>query len=184
MSTPDWSTLPVPEDDGAAAHLQGMALPAVVLPATSGEPVALAALDGLAVLYVYPMTAEPDAPPPDDWDQIPGARGCTPQSCAFRDHAAELHGLGVRHLFGISAQTTAAQQEAKARLHLPFELLSDAAGELRAALDLPSFEAGGRKLLKRITLIADAGRIVDVLYPVFPPDRNAEEVAERLARRG
>ncbi len=183
MSTPDWSMLPVPKDDGAAAHLAGMTLPALSLPATSGETVDLAALDGLAVLYVYPMTAEPDAPPPDDWDQIPGARGCTPQSCAFRDHAAELRTLGVRHLFGISAQTPAAQAEAKARLHLPFDLLSDEAGALRAALALPSFEAGGRTLLKRLTLVAEAGRIAEVFYPVFPPDRNALEVVERLARR-
>ncbi|TVQ35094.1 MAG: peroxiredoxin [Geminicoccaceae bacterium] len=180
MSTPDWSTLPAPEDDGAAAHLPGMALPAVTLPSTAGTPLNLAALDGLTVLYVYPMTAEPDVPLPDDWDAIPGARGCTPQSCAFRDHAAELRALGVDHLFGISAQTPEAQAEAKVRLHLPFELLADADGALAAALRLPTFAAGGRRLLKRVTLIARDGRIEDVLYPVFPPDRNALAVIERL----
>jgi peroxiredoxin len=183
MTAPDWSTLPAPVDDGAAAHLRGMTLPAVRLPSTSDEAVDLGGLDGLAVLYVYPMTAEPGVPLPDDWDVIPGARGCTPQSCAFRDHAAELASSGVRHLFGVSTQTPEAQAEAKARLHLPFDLLSDHAGRLTAALRLPTFEAGGRRLTKRLTLIAEGGRIVAVFYPVFPPDRNAADVLTWLRAR-
>jgi peroxiredoxin len=158
-------------------------LPTVGLPSTSGVVVDLGRLDGLAVLYVYPMTAEPGVPLPDDWDVIPGARGCTPQSCAFRDHAADLAALGVRHLFGVSTQTPAAQAEAKARLHLPFDLLSDHEGKLGVALHLPTFEAGGRRLAKRLTLIAEDGRIVAVFYPVFPPDRNAADVLAWLRAR-
>jgi peroxiredoxin len=176
MSTPDWSTLPVPEDDGAANHLHGVRLPALTLPSTAGDAVDLGMLDGLAVLYIYPMTAEPGSAQPEGWDAIPGAKGCTPQSCAFRDHASDLAELGVRHLFGISAQSPAAQAEAKARLRLPFDLLSDADGALGRALDLPSFQAGGRQLLKRLTLVAEDGRIVAVFYPVFPPDQNAADV--------
>lgn len=173
--------LPVPEDDGAAGHLAGMRLPDIRLASTAGDRVDLAALNGTAVLYLYPMTGRPGVALPDGWDGIAGARGCTPQSCAFRDHFSDLQALGVDHLFGISAQNTDYQREAKDRLHLPFDLLSDAAGALRDALDLPVFEVEGMVLLKRMAIIAREGVIENVLYPVFPPDRNAADVIDWLS---
>lgn len=180
----DWSTLPAPQDDGAAAHLPGMRLPDVALPATTGARVRLAGLRGTVVLYVYPMTAEPGVDLPPDWGEIPGAKGCTPQSCAFRDHFAELRAAGADAVFGVSTQTTAAQGEAAARLALPFPLLSDADLALARALHLPTFEAGGRVLHKRLTLIARDGAVQSVFYPVFPPDRNAQDVLDRLRAGG
>jgi len=179
----DWSTLPAPRDDGAAAHLPGMRLPDVALPATSGESVRLSDLEGRVVLYVYPMTAEPGVDLPPDWGEIPGAKGCTPQSCAFRDHWAELRAAGADAVFGVSTQTPAAQSEAAARLSLPFPLLSDADLALARALGLPTFEAGGRVLHKRVTLIVRDGVIETVFYPVFPPDRNAQDVLDLLTAR-
>ncbi len=179
----DWSTLPVPVDDGAVKHLTGAQVPRLSLPATDGTAVDLSALPGLTVVYVYPMTGRPDTPLPDGWDMIPGARGCTPQSCAFRDHFAELAALGVTRLFGLSTQDTAYQREAAERLHLPFALLSDAALSLAHALSLPLFEAGGRKLIKRMTLIIENGLITQVFYPVFPPDRSAADVIGWLRAR-
>lgn len=176
----DWSQLPQPEDDGAAAHLTGMAVASVVLPATDGSAVDLAALGGTTVLYVYPMTGRPDAPLPDGWDGIPGARGCTPQSCAFRDHHAELKSLGVDHLYGLSTQTTAYQAEAAERMHLPFALLSDADHGFGQAMRLPTFEADGMTLLKRLTMVVREGHVAKSFYPVFPPDRNAQDVMDWL----
>lgn len=167
--------LPVPEDDGAADHLPGLDLPALALPATDGSVATLSALAGRWVLYVYPMTGTPGVALPEGWDEIPGARGCTPQACAFRDHHAELRAAGAGVL-GVSAQDPADQREARERLGLPFALLSDAGLELKRALGLPTFEAGGRELFRRLTLIAADGRIEKVFYPVFPPDRNAGEV--------
>ena len=172
----DWSKLPVPVDDGGAAHLLGMRLPAIELAATDGRMVDLSDLPGLAVVYAYPMTGRPGVPLPDGWDAIPGARGCTPQSCAFRDHAAELRELGVASLFGLSSQDTAYQAELAARLHLPFAILSDARFRLADALRLPCFEVAGTRLLKRLTMVLSAGRIEKVFYPVFPPDRSAGDV--------
>jgi peroxiredoxin len=165
--------LPVPSDDGAANHLTGAALPSVTLPATSGELVALDGLDGPTVLFVYPKTGRPGVPLPTDWDQIPGARGCTPQSCAFRDLHAEFAALGVR-VYGLSSQSSSYQLEARARLHLPFELLSDQHLALHAALRFPVFSADGETLYKRLTLVCDGPLIRHVFYPVFPPDRNAQ----------
>ncbi|QMU57084.1 MAG: redoxin family protein [Boseongicola sp.] len=176
----DWSQIPAPEDDGLADHLLGMALPAVALEATDGASVDLSALEGRSVVYVYPMTGRPDVALPDGWDGIPGARGCTPQSCAFRDHFDELKGLGVRHLFGLSVQGSDYQREAVARLHLPFPVLSDAGLVLADALQLPRFEAGGATLLKRMAWVAEDGVIVRVFYPIFPPDRNAADVVAWL----
>lgn len=173
-ATPDWSAIPAPGDDGACDHLPGMRLPAINLPATDGTAVNLAGLPGRSVVYAYPRTGQPGVPNPPGWDLIPGARGCSPQSCAFRDHFAELKTLGVAHLFGLSVQPTDYQREAATRLHLPFPLLSDASGELTAALNLPTFEVAGMRLLKRFTLVIDDGVIRHVFYPVFPPDRNAE----------
>jgi len=176
--------LPVPEDDGACAHLAGMRLPPVTLISTSGHSVDLARLAGLAVVYVYPRTGRPDQELPTGWNAIPGARGCTPQSCAFRDHYRELRDLGVGSLFGLSTQDTAYQREAVARLHLPFELLSDEKLEFAQALKLPTFSVDGMTLIKRLTLIARDGVIEQVFYPVFPPDANAPEVVSWLRSSG
>ncbi|CAM3748485.1 peroxiredoxin [Deinococcus frigens] len=164
-----------PQDDGACDHLPGLRLPVLILPATGGPPMDLSALPGLTVLYAYPRTGQPDQPLPTDWDIIPGARGCTPQSCAFRDHYAELAAAGAR-VFGLSTQDTADQAEAAGRLHLPFPLLSDAELRLAHALKLPTFEVDGLTLLRRVTLIVRDGVIHKVFYPVFPPDQNAAQV--------
>jgi peroxiredoxin len=180
--------LPVPVDDGAADHLRGMPVPSIALPSTSGRTVDLSALRGRTVVYIYPRTGRPDKEVPKGWDEIPGARGCTPQSCAFRDSYAQFETLGAR-VFGLSTQTTAYQQEAKSRLHLPFELLSDADLALTRALRLPTFEFAWSfgdqpaTLIKRLTLVIRDGRIERVFYPVFPPDKNAEEVHAWLVRQ-
>jgi peroxiredoxin len=172
--------LPVPVDDGACAHLAGSALPAVALRSTAGRLVTLAALRGRTVVYGYPRTGRPDQEPPAGWNEIPGARGCTPQACAFRDHHAELRALGAQ-VFGLSTQTTEYQQEAAARLHLPFELLSDAELALTRALRLPTFEVQGMVLIRRLTLVLRDGLVEHVFYPVFPPDRNAADVIAWLS---
>lgn len=179
----DWSTLPVPADDGAADHLAGRRLPSLELPATDGRAVNLATLRGRVVVYAYPRTGQPGTPLPDGWDGIPGARGCTPQSCAFRDHFTDLRALGVDHLFGLSTQDTDWQTEAAARLHLPFALLSDAELTLARALDLPTMDVAGETLLRRMALVIEEGIIVKVFYPVFPPDRNAAAVMDWLRSR-
>lgn len=167
--------LPRPADDGAAAHLVGTQLPAVILASTDGTRVDLGSLRGRWVVYVYPMTGRPGVSLPEGWDDIPGARGCTPQSCSFRDHYRELSDLQTG-VFGLSAQTTAYQREARDRLHLPFELLSDDRLALKTALGLPTFAVAGMELFKRLTLVAEDGVITKVFYPVFPPDRNADDV--------
>lgn len=173
--------LPVPVDDGASDHLLGMRLPLVPLISTAGRVVDLAGLPGRTVVYCYPRTGRPGVESPKGWDEIPGARGCTPQSCAFRDHHEELRALGAR-VFGLSTQTTGDQQEAVERLHLPFELLSDAGLSFAGALRLPTFEVESMTLLKRLTLIISGGRVEKVFYPVVPPDKNAEEVIAWLVR--
>ncbi|MCV2874946.1 peroxiredoxin [Rhodobacteraceae bacterium XHP0102] len=178
----DWETIPAPVDDGAADHLRGERLPDMALRASDGHSVRLAALRGLTVIFAYPRTGRPDVALPDGWNDIPGARGCTPQSCAFRDLYAELRALGVDHLFGLSTQDSAYQAEAVARLHLPYAMLSDQELALRDALRLPSFEVAGEVLLKRLTLIIRDGIIEDVIYPVFPPDENASQVVKRLTK--
>lgn len=174
--TPDWATIPAPVDDGATNHLVGLRLPSVPLPATDGSAYDLSALPGLVVVFAYPRTGTPGVSNPEGWDLIPGARGCTPQSCAFRDTHAELKALGVDHLFGLSTQTTAYQQEAAERLHLPFPILSDAKLEFANAVSLPTFEAGEMTLLKRCTLIIRDGTVEHVFYPVFPPDQSANDI--------
>jgi len=178
MQFPD--DLPVPEDDGAAAHLSGMAFPDISLPATDGSNIALAALSGRTVVYAYPRTGQPGQALPTGWDDIPGARGCTPQSCGFRDHFAELKQLGATAVFGLSTQDSAYQREVRDRLQLPFELLSDEDLALSKAIDLPLFEVDGMTLMKRLALIVRDGRIEHVLYPVFPPDSNAADVIDWL----
>jgi peroxiredoxin len=173
--------LPIPVDDGASDHLPGTRLPSVPLRSTAGTVVKLVSLTGRTVVYCYPRMGRPDEEMPQDWDEIPGARGCTPQSCAFRDHHAELRSLGAR-VFGLSAQGTEYQREAAQRLRLPFELLSDQELAFAKALGLPVFEAEGMTLLKRLTLVVNDGRIEKVFYPVFPPNENAEEVIEWLSQ--
>ena len=168
--------IPVPQDDGAARHLAGMRLPDLALPATQGAPVNLSKLKGRTVVYIYPRTGVPGVDLPAGWNEIPGARGCTPQSCSFRDHFAELGRLSVTHLFGLSTQDTVYQREAAARLKLPFPLLSDETLALGRALKLPTFSAAGMTLFKRMALIIDGGVIAKAFYPVFPPDKNAEQV--------
>ncbi len=179
---PDWSTIPAPVDDGATAHLPGMKMPAVNLPATDGRTVDLASLPSRIVVYAYPRTGKPGIALLDGWDMIPGARGCTPQSCAFRDHYAELKALGVLEVFGLSTQSNDYQREAAERLHLPFAILSDDNMALTRALKLPTFETSGLTLLKRFTLIIKDGVIEHVFYPVFPPDRNADDVMAWLRK--
>lgn len=176
------ANLPVPVNDGAADHLVGLEVPQLRLDSSEGvvDLVELAAT--LAVLYVYPATGLPGRPSPDGWDAIPGARGCTPQSCAFRDHAGELAELGAR-VAGLSAQPLAAQIEFARREHMPFPVIADPALELRQALGLPTFEFAGATLYKRVTLVLEASRVAHVFYPVFPPDRNAAEVVAWLADR-
>ncbi len=175
--------LPVPADDGAADHLTGMQIPRLELPTTDGFGVDLAeAAQRLLVVFVYPRTGRPGQPLPPGWDDIPGARGCTPQACAYRDQHAELAALGARVL-GLSSQTTAYQAEAAERLGLPYPLASDPVFAVAEALDLPTFEVEeiGR-LYKRLTFVARAGVIEHVIYPVFPPGSDAEEVVRWLSR--
>jgi len=175
--------LPVPEDDGAAAHLTGMALPEVSLPSTLGGTVDLAKLSrDRLVAYVYPRTGTPGQPSPAGWDDIPGARGCTPQSCAYRDSLAEFTSLGST-VVGIGAQSPSAQREFAEREHIPYPLLSDRGLRLRNVLRLPTFDVEGMTLYKRLTFIAEGGKIAKTFYPVFPPDRNAAEVLSWLASR-
>jgi peroxiredoxin len=172
--------IPAPEDDGGARHLPAMKVADLALPATSGAAVNLARLAGRTVLYIYPRTGVPGVDLPPGWNDIPGARGCTPQSCGFRDHFADLKGLGVSHLFGLSTQGTDYQREAAERLHLPFAILSDAGLSFTRAMRLPTFTVVGMTLLKRMALVLDDGVIANVFYPVFPPDRNAAEVVAWL----
>jgi peroxiredoxin len=175
--------LPVLVDDGAADHLVGLAVPEVRLPSTRGGAVDLAELaEGRLVAFVYPRTGVPGEPLPAGWDDIPGARGCTPQSCAFRDSLAEFSALGAA-VVGISAQVPAEQEEFAEREHIPFALLGDAEMRLAVALRLPTFAIEGMKLYRRLTFVAEGGLIVKAFYPVFPPDRNATEVLAWLRDR-
>jgi peroxiredoxin len=172
--------LPVPEDDGAADHLEGTRIPRLELPTTDQRALDLAeAAQQLLVLYIYPRTGTPGEALPTGWDDIPGARGCTPQACAFRDLHAEIAAAGA-HTLGLSAQSLAKQHEVVERLGLPYALASDPLLTVAEALGLPTFDVDGMRLYKRLTLIADAGEIVKVFYPVFPPNRNAAEVLEWL----
>jgi peroxiredoxin len=176
------ANLPVPEDDGGADHLTGMAMPALVLDSSQG-PVALAELcSETAVIYIYPHTGVPGEPLAEGWDAFPGARGCTPESCGFRDHAAELAAAGAR-VAGLSGQTLAAQVEFAERNRMPFPVIADPQLRLRDALSLPTFELNGLTYLRRLTLVAQRGTIGKAFYPVFPPDRHASEVLAWLTRR-
>lgn len=173
----DWSKIPAPTNDGAADHLLGMKIPPIGLRATDDTLVTLSALPGRVVVFAYPRTGEPGKIAlVDDWDMVPGARGCTPQTCSFRDLFGELKAAGAAHVFGLSTQSNAYQIEMASRLHLPFPVLSDEALELTSALELPTMEIAGLTMIKRLALIIDDGRIAHVFYPVFPPDRNAGDV--------
>jgi len=176
------TNLPVPMDDGAANHLVGLSLPAVTLPSTAGHYVELNKRTGITVIYCYPMTGQPDVPLPDGWDAIPGARGCTPQSCSYRDHYAELKALGAE-VYGLSTQTTEYQQEMAERLHLPFSVLSDCSLAFAQALRLPTLQVSKMTLLKRLTLICNGNKIEHVNYPVFPSDADIDKVIDYLKRR-
>jgi len=176
--------LPVPQDDGRAKHLAGAKIPNVELPSTGGGTVNLSKLKGRTVVYIYPRTGVPGVDAPPGWDDIPGARGCTPQSCSFRDHFAELKSLGVAQVFGLSTQDTDYQREAVERLHLPFPILSDADLNLALAMHLPMFMVAGMTLLARMALVIEDGAIVKVFYPVFPPDKSAAQVIAWLHGRG
>ena len=177
----DWSQIPAPQNDGAAAHLVGMTVPPISLRATNDTAVVLSELEGRTVLFAYPRTGEPGKISlVDDWDMIPGARGCTPQTCAFRDLFAELTAAGAKQVFGLSTQSSAYQTEMASRLHLPFPVLSDEALELTEALRLPVMEVAELTLIKRMALVIDDAKITQLFYPVFPPDRNAGDVLEWL----
>jgi len=173
--------LPVPEDDGAADHLLGAVVPRVELPATTGTTIDPATLDGRTVLFAYPRTGRPDEELLPGWDAIPGARGCTPETCGFRDAHSQFQDTGAR-VMALSTQSPDYQRELADRLGLPFPVLSDEALELTRALELPTFETSGLTLLKRLTLVIDDGRIAHVFYPVFPPDTHAAEVLAWLRR--
>jgi len=171
--------LPVPQDDGACNHLLSATIPDITLTSTNGSSVNLKDIKGRVVIYCYPRTGVPNKDLPTGWDQIPGARGCTPQSCSFRDHYEELEKLQTA-VYGLSTQSTAYQQEVKERLHLPFDILSDEHFSFQKALKLPTFDVEGVTLLKRVTLIFEDGVLIKYFYPVFPPDKNADEVISWL----
>jgi peroxiredoxin len=173
LSLPD--NLPVPQDDGACAHLPGLKMPSFALPTTAGSTVDFSGLTGRSVIFCYPKTGLPGKDPSASWNEIPGARGCTPQSCGFRDEYPSLQRAGVKQVFGVSTQGSAYQQEAADRLHLPYALVSDETLALVHALNLPTFDFEGETLIKRLTLIVDDGVITHVLYPVFPPDQSAAQ---------
>jgi len=173
---------PVPEDDGAADHLPGLRLPSLRLPSTAGGAVALDQLGrGRTVIYAYPMTRQPDAELPDGWLSIPGASGCTPEACGFRDQHAELRAAGATQVFGLSSQDTVYQREVVDRLHLPFRMLADPDLSLATALGLPTFQAAGMTLYRRLTMVIKDGVIEHVFYPVFPPGEHAGEVLTWLS---
>lgn len=178
--------LPAPVDDGAVDRVRGARLPAVVLDATDGGAVELAGASGggLTVLYVYPLTARPGTDLPAGWDTIPGARGCTPEACAFRDHHADLLAAGATAVHGISSQTREYQREVVERLHLPFTMLADPDFLLADALGLPTFTASGQRLYRRLTMLVRDGVVEHVFYPVFPPDQHAQQVLRHLQRQG
>ena len=172
--------LPVPADDGACLHLSGIKVPSISLRSTSGRDVNLAgASRGQVVFFFYPETGKPGTQIPKSWNDIPGARGCTPQSCAFRDHYPEFKELGFE-VFGVSAQSLDEQKEFATRNNLPYDLLNDPDFRLTNELRLPTFKFESKTFIKRLALVVRRGRIEKVFYPVFPPDKNAEVVLEYL----
>ena len=174
--------LPIPIDDGACAHLEGQSLPEIELPSTADIPVKPSQIPGWLVIFCYPMTGRPGRALPDGWIDIPGAAGCTPQSCSFRDHNDELRNMGFTVL-GLSTQPSEDQAEAVGRLHLPYPLVSDAAFKFSDSLKLPILSIGNLRLIKRLTLIANDGVIKKCFYPVFPPDKNVKEVIKWFSKK-
>ena len=172
----DWSKIPAPKADVSLDHLNNYQIPEIKLQSTKGEFVNVGKLSGLSVIYIYPMTGQPNVALPKDWDEIPGARGCTPQSCSFRDNFSELTKLNIKNIFGLSSQTTDYQKELATRLHLPYAILSDEKLAFANALKLPTFKIDNMDLIKRITLILDDNKIIKYFYPVFPPDENVNQV--------
>jgi peroxiredoxin len=173
---PDWSKIPAPELDVSLEHLNNFIIPEIKLLSTSGDEIDLSKLNGLSIIYVYPMTGQPNIALPKGWDEIPGARGCTPQSCSFRDNFSELKKLNIKYIFGLSSQTTKYQKEMSERLHLPYPILSDEKLLFANALKLPTFKVDNMNLIKRITLITNNNKIIKYFYPVFPPDQNVNDV--------
>ena len=167
--------LPEPEDDGACDHLLGLQLPDIELGVTPGTSINLSSLPNNTILFFYPMTGRPGVSLPNGWDEIPGARGCTPQACAFRDHHTELTSLGF-HVFGVSTQNSSYQNEVKDRLHLPYEMISDSKLKLKKAMTLPTFAIDNREFYKRFTMVVINSRIYKTFYPVFPPNKHAENI--------
>ena len=175
------SHTPLPPD--AADHLLGRAWPDIPLPATDGAAWSLAGLDTPAVVFAYPRTAEPGAPPlTSDWDHIPGAAGCTAEACGFRDHHSDFVGLRTR-VFGLSMQDTEYQREMSKRLGLTYPVLSDAAMELTRALQLPTFEAAGHTMLRRLTVFVERGQITHIWYPIPEPTTHAHDVSAWVRTR-
>ena len=180
LSAPDWSKIPAPKEDEDLSYLLKYKIKSVLLKSTNNQSVDLSKIKGLSIIYIYPMTGQPNKPLPENWDNIPGARGCTPQSCSFRDNFSILKNLNVNNIFGLSTQTTEYQKEMTERLHLPFPVLSDEKLEFAKQLNLPIFEVENMKLIKRITLILKDNEIIKYFYPIFPPDKNVEQIIQFL----
>jgi len=180
------SSLPIPTDDGGCKHITSSlpyALSSISLPTTSNDKIDLSSLSSLTILFCYPRTGAPGETIPDEWNSIPGARGCTPQACSFRDLYSDLQKLGVAAVYGVSTQDSQYQAEVKERIKLPFELLSDEKLGFQQAMKLPTIEWQGKTLIKRLTLAIENGKVIKVWYPVFPPDKSAAAVMEWLEAR-
>jgi peroxiredoxin len=183
LTNVDWSKIPAPKGEENLSHLNNYTIKQVKLKSTDDKLVELSEIKGLTIIYIYPMTGQPDKPLPDNWDNIPGARGCTPQSCSFRDNFSQLKKLNVDNIFGLSTQNNQYQKEMVKRLSLPYQILSDEKLEFANQLKLPIFEVENMKLIKRITLILSNNKIIKYFYPVFPPDKNVNDVIKFLVNK-